>query len=291
MTNENPRVSIGLPVYNGAEFLAETLDSLLAQTFTDFELIISDNASTDGTGDICRAYAERDPRIRYLRNRENLGAAANYNRVFELSSAEYFKWAAADDLCAPEFLERCVQVLDQDVSVVLCYSRTRAIDEQGNAIEDYPVKPKAGSPKPQERFHEFVCVPHPCVAVFGVMRASALKRTRLIGSFASSDRPLLGELSLLGRFYEIPEYLFFYRNHPQQSWRAYSTRQAVQAWYDPARAKKKTFPHWRLLWEHLRAIGRSPLNWQERTSCYVHMGYWVRRNWRYLAKNLILEEA
>lgn len=290
MSNHRARVSIGMPVYNGVEYLAETLDSLLGQTWTDFELIISDNASTDGTEDICRAYAARDPRIRYLRNRENLGAAANFNRVFHLSSGEYFKWAAADDLCAPEFLERCVEVLDREASVVLCYPRAKAIDERGGVVRDYPSKPKAASVKPHERFHEFVCVPHPCVAVFGLIRASALRRTQLIGNFASADRPLLGELSLLGRFYEIPDFLFFYRNHPQQSWRAYPTRQAVQAWYDPARAMKLTLPHWRLLWEHLSSIGRAPLNRSERASCYLCMVWWVRRRWKRLARNLVFQD-
>ena len=112
MLNNKPRVSIGMPVFNGENYLAEALDSLLTQTFSDFELIISDNASTDKTEEICRAYAVRDQRIRYFRNQENLGASRNYNRVFELSSGEYFKWAAHDDLCAPEFLGRCVDVLD-----------------------------------------------------------------------------------------------------------------------------------------------------------------------------------
>lgn len=288
MGKERPRVSIGVPVYNGADYLAETLDSLLSQTFSDFELIISDNASTDSTESICRAYAVKDSRIRYFRNRANLGAAANYNRVFELSSGEYFKWAAHDDLCAPELLERCVKVLDRDPSVVLCYSRTKAIDEQGDVVKVYPPKPEAGSTKPQQRFYEFVVVPHPCVAAFGLIRASALSKTRLIGNYPASDRPLLGELSLLGRFYEIPEFLFLYRNHPGQSWRAHPTHRDQQVWYDPARKKKLTFPHWRLFQEHLRSVSRAPLSGAERAVCYLYMGWWFRKHWRQLASNLVL---
>lgn len=288
MDHKRPRVSIGLPVYNGENFLAETLDSLLAQTFTDFELIISDNASTDRTEEICKAYAAKDKRVRYYRNDKNLGAARNYNRVFELSTGEYFKWSAHDDLCAPHFLERCVEVLDQDDSVVLCYTRTRAIDENGDFVKNYPSKPGGSSVKPRERFYEFVCVPHACVAVFGLMRADVLKKTPLIGNFSSADRPLLGELSLLGRLYEIPEYLFFYRNHPDQSWQAHS-RHSVGSWYDPKKAKKQfVFPHWRLLWEHLRSIGRVPLRITERVWCYLCMGWWVRLRWRKLTRNLML---
>ena len=106
-----PRVSIGIPVYNGGRFIKEAIDSILAQTFEDFELILSDNASTDETEEICKEYATLDRRIRYYRNEENLGAAKNYNRVFELSNGEYFKWASHDDLCAPEYLERCIAAL------------------------------------------------------------------------------------------------------------------------------------------------------------------------------------
>lgn len=286
-----PRVSIGMPIYNGENYLEETLDSLLCQTYTDFELIISDNASTDRTEAICRTYAAKDGRIRYVRQPQNMGAAANYNIVFELARGAYFKWAAHDDLVAPEFLERAVAVLDRDPDVVLAYARTRAIDAQGAVIRDYPAKPDGNSVQPQKRFYEFVCVPHPCVAVFGLIRTAALRQTRLIGTYAGSDRPLLSELSLRGRFYEIPEPLFFYRNHADQSWQAKETRQEQQAWYDPGRKGKITFPHWRLLFEHLRSVQRAPIRWRERLYCYLCMGWWTRLHWRYLAMNLVLQDV
>jgi len=117
--NHKPRVSIGLPVYNGENYLEEAIDSILAQTYKDFELIISDNASTDRTPDICQAYANKDPRIRYYRNEKNIGAAVNFNRVFELSSSEYFKWAAHDDIIAPDYISECIEILDNDDSIVL----------------------------------------------------------------------------------------------------------------------------------------------------------------------------
>src|SRR5882762_1549884 len=117
-----PRISIGLPVYNGENFITDALESILGQTYTDFELIISDNASTDRTEALCKSYAARDPRIRYWRNAENLGAARNFNRVFELSSGEYFKWTAHDDVLAPDYLEKCIEASDRDPSVVLVYT-------------------------------------------------------------------------------------------------------------------------------------------------------------------------
>src|SRR5437867_8743488 len=136
-SNYTPRVNIGMPVYNGERFLEEAIDSMLNQSFKDFELIISDNASTDRTQEICRAYLARDRRIRYFQNQTNLGATANFNRVFELSSGEYFKLANADDLSAPDLLAKCVAVLDAHPEVVLCYPKTTIIDENGDMIRQY----------------------------------------------------------------------------------------------------------------------------------------------------------
>ncbi len=280
-----------MPVYNGQNYLAETMESLLAQTCTDFELVISDNASTDRTETICREYAVRDERIRYYRQEENVGASANYNRVFELARGVYFKWAAHDDLLAPTYLERCVAVLDADPDVVLAYTQAKAIDDQGQVVKVYPGKHHFSAAAPRERFYEFVLDPHPVVAVFGLMRRDVLGRTRLIGKYAGSDRPLLSELSLLGKFYEVPEHLFFYRFHEEQSWGGNKSPQAQQAWYDPRRADKITFPQWRLLREHVRSIERSPVGLADRASCYLYMGYWMVKNRRRLGRNLLLRDA
>ncbi len=129
-----PRVSVGLPVYNGADYVAEAIKSILGQTYQDFELLIQDNASTDATENICRAYAARDPRVSYVRNLRNVGAAANYNLVFERARGHYFKWAAHDDVCAPDFLVRCVGALDRDPAVVLCCGQTRLINDDGSPV-------------------------------------------------------------------------------------------------------------------------------------------------------------
>lgn len=291
MTTSTPRVTIGLPVYNGQNYLAGTLDSLLAQTCRDFELVIADNASTDRTEAICREYAAADDRIRYHRNAENIGASANYNLVFELGRGEYFKWAAHDDLLAPTYLERCVEVLDGNPDVVLAYTQAKAIDSKGDVVKIYPGKKDFNSPDPRRRFYEFVLDPSPVVAVFGLMRREVLGRTRLIGKYAGSDRPLLSELSLLGKFYEVPEHLFFYRFHEEQSWGSNKSAQAQQVWYDPRRAGKITFPQWRLLREHVRSIERSPVGLKDRVSCYAYMGYWMLKNRRRLGRNLLLRDA
>jgi glycosyltransferase involved in cell wall biosynthesis len=131
-------VSIGLPVYNGARYLREALDSLLSQTFDDFELIICDNASTDDTGTIARDYAARDSRIRYYRNETNIGAPRNFNRAFALSERRYFKWASYDDALTPTFIQACVDVLDRDPGVVLVFTRGQIIDPDGNILKPLP---------------------------------------------------------------------------------------------------------------------------------------------------------
>jgi glycosyltransferase involved in cell wall biosynthesis len=284
-SQNRPKVSIGVPVYNGESFLPQALNSILGQTFQDFELIVSDNASDDGTEEICRAYAARDDRIRYVRNEANLGAAKNFNQLVTWAKGEYFKWAAHDDSIAPGFLERCVEVLDQDPSVVLCSARTRAVDEHGATVKEFEPR-DFGAAEPHKRFCELVTTRHGHNAVFGLIRLSALRKTQLIGAFSSSDRSLLAELILLGRFHEIPEYWFYKRHHPGQHWRVYSTYQAREAWYDPARVGKRTYRTWRILQEYLRAIGRASLTSRERVLCYRCLLPWIRRNWRRLYRDL-----
>ena len=151
-------------------------------------------------------------------------------------------------------------------------------------------KPKMSSPRVQERFYDCICVPHPQVMIFGLVRANVLRKTRLIGGYSSSDKVLLGELALRGPFYEVLEPLFFRRAHPQQSFRRFSGRHAYQAWFDPSRAGRITFPHWRLLFEHSMAVARAPLTPVQRIRCYVVVGWWVRFHWRHLAANLVLRE-
>ena len=276
MKSSLPYVSIGLPVYNGERFLTETLDSLLAQTFENLELIISDNASTDRTQEICEDYAAKDRRIRYYRNDQNLGAARNYNRVFELSTGKYFKWAAHDDLCAPVLIKRCVEALDSELFAVICHSKTSIIDEHGRHQKDYDDLMDLRSPNPHERFRDYLFRRAGLwSAVFGVIRVSELRKTPLIGSYISSDKVLLGELVLRGKIYQLSERLFYRRYHPEQGWRANPTRSAEAAWYDPANRKRLVLPtELKAFFEYLCAIRRVRMSWHERTWCYLYMMKW-----------------
>jgi glycosyltransferase involved in cell wall biosynthesis len=289
MSRQAPRVSIGLPVFNGEVYLCQALDSLLAQTFTDFEIIISDNGSTDRTKEICQAYSARDPRIRYLRQEINVGAAKNFNRVFELAVGEYFKWAAHDDLVAPEFLERCMRVLDQDHSIVLCYPKTWIIDEHGNRTMRYVVELNATSWKPHERLRNLLSTEHWSFQIFGVFRATALKMTSLIGNYTDSDMVLLAEICLIGRECEIPEHLFFRREHPKTSISLFPGRQERMEWFDPDNAGKRRFPSWLKFRGYFASIKRTPMSQYERLLCYVQLGRWlIEKTFLRLARRLNL---
>ncbi|NJM71109.1 MAG: glycosyltransferase family 2 protein [Scytonema sp. RU_4_4] len=306
MSNNQPRLSIGLPVYNGEKFIKEAIDSLLAQTFKDFELIISDNASTDKTEEICRAYAVKDKRIHYYRNEKNIGCARNFNRVFELSSGEYFKWAAHDDLHAPDFLMKCIEVLDKDDTVILCHSKTHFIDEHGKFLQNYDIQLRTDSLKPHERFHELL-TKHLCYQIYGVIRASALRRTPPMGSYGHADGILLLRLGLVGRFYEIPEYLFFARSHPQQSMSMFFPNYLLLAnnnpqyslsmlpdyysytvWFDSSKKGKILVPHWRIFWEYLFSVWRSSLNWYQRICCYRSLLTQLKGTEYLLIKDLLI---
>lgn len=279
MSRTSPRVSVGIPVYNGERYLVEAVESILAQTFTDFELIISDNGSNDRTEQICRRYAAREARIRYYRNETNRGAAWNFNRVFELSSGEYFKWQTHDDLCHPQFLEKCVAVLDREPSVVLCYPQFIRIDDQGRRIGLGSSAVK-GTARPRERFRSLIYRRDSCEEIFGLMRTSIVSETRLIGSYTQSDDNFLAELALRGQFCEVPKPLFFYRIYEQKSTEAYGNRLDRMAWFDPSTAGRTTIPFYRQFREYLLLIHRAPLPWLERLQCYRHVGGWF---WKFRA--------
>jgi glycosyltransferase involved in cell wall biosynthesis len=270
-----PKVSIGLPVYNGEKYLRVALDSILQQDYTDFELILSDNASDDMTGAICRGYAEKDRRVRYHRFEVNQGAARNFGAVFEMARGKYFKWAAYDDICLPGFLRKCVQTLDQAASsVVVAVPRMQLIDENGQP-RAYPVRPESSDirmVRPHQRLARVLRTVYWAPGQYGLIRSEALRKTRLIEPFVESDYPLIAELALLGEIWEIPEVLLQLRVHPQTSIRPYQKGESeVLSWFDPSkRARKKLVPqHTRMGLEYVRSVSRIELPYSERLRCYL----------------------
>jgi glycosyltransferase involved in cell wall biosynthesis len=264
------RVSIGLPVYNGERYLAEALDSILAQDFGDFELIISDNASTDGTGDICETYARRDQRITYSRLPENLGAAANYNRVFRMATSDLFKWAAHDDLMHPAFLTRCVDAFQEfDTPPAVIYPKGEFIDENGLRLgPDVSGMHATSNHSFIRAFQALQGMGAVASAAFGVFRTSTLGKTRLIGNFFPSDCVLLLETALLGKVIQLQgEPMFQRRIHPEISTKANVSAEDRLSWYDP-QARSRVSPDTKLFVEYLRSpVRMSQLNWLEKLLC------------------------
>jgi glycosyltransferase involved in cell wall biosynthesis len=283
-----PVVSIGLPVYNGEATLRRALDALLAQDFTDFELIISDNASTDGTRAICEEYAARDERIRYHRNEKNLGAAANYNRVAELARGEFFRWAAHDDLCDPSHLKRCMQAMrDAPPGTVLCYPCTLIIDGEEQVTEKYEDGIGCVDSRPHVRLGVVLRELVLCNSVMGLMRLEALRKTRLIARFRSSDVLLLSELAMLGPVVEIPEYLFLRRRDAKSYGVARLTPEEQAVWFDTASKGVSSFVRTTLFLQHLVSISRLPLGLGERFRCtWTLFRCWVPRSGRVMGGEL-----
>jgi glycosyltransferase involved in cell wall biosynthesis len=278
MASDVPRLSIGLPVHNGDKYLSDALDALLAQSFTDFELIISDNASTDRTEEICRRYLALDSRIRYFRQPVNLGAAANHNFVVKQARGEYFKWASHDDLYARDLLLRCIEALDMNPEVVLSHAWQAFIDTEGNIIHRVDYRLATDSPSAPERFRDMLFV-QGGDDIYGVMRTDVLRRTPLHGTYHHAERTLVAEMGLYGPFHQVPEVLYFRRDHPGRAERARSTKRARAANFDPRRADRLRNPVIRLLieylWGYIGAIQRAPLSPMDRMRCYGYLVRWV----------------
>jgi glycosyltransferase involved in cell wall biosynthesis len=271
-------VSVGLPVYNGERYVAAAIESVLSQDYGDFELIISDNASRDGTDAICRKYAERDSRIRYIRQTANVGAAPNFNGIVARARGAYFKWMAHDDLIAPSFLTRCVEVLDADPTAVLAAPNVRYIDADGAVIREYTSPFRTDHPDPVVRFSETL-EGHRCFEACSLIRIDCLKRSGLIRSYSHGDGALLSELALMGRFARVPEPLFAYRQHLEQTVPKHD--HALNAhWFDTSNAVRPLMSRNRLLADYLKMVRASDLTAHQRWHCYWALAKWARRRWR-----------
>ena len=302
-----PLVSVGVPVRNGAAWLAETLGDLLSQTVEDLEVVVSDNASTDGTGELVREIADRDPRVRYCPVDVDRGPGANYNRVAELSRGRWFAWSAADDRHAPTFLERCLAALEADDTAVLAHTRTLVLAEDGSTRPLSEAEPAFEQPTPSARLAEHLRLDRrrdTGYTIFGLIRRGALEQVLPQGSYASADRVLLGRLLLRGRFLRLPEPLFLSRDHPGRSMRTAAVRghhgrsRVADAlgggplpgsdWWDPARRGQLHFPEWNEVGEYLRAVRDADLPPDEARRCRVAVARFAALNGHKLARDVAI---
>ena len=234
----SPRLTIGVPVYNGEDYIAEAITSHLEQDFTDFELIVSDNCSDDSTPEIVKEFIEADSRVTYSRNTENVGGPANFNRLFRLGQGELFRWAAADDRIEPGYLSKVVALMDDDPAVAIGHSEALLIDPTSEPmlkmdrgylggdgfLEAIRLTPPPGderfrSPKPHNRIDAVINNNHRNFYIFGIMRRNLMMQTRLHGLFYGGDRTLLVEMAMRGTFRKVPEQLFASRSHAKNSGR------------------------------------------------------------------------
>jgi glycosyltransferase involved in cell wall biosynthesis len=277
------RVSVGLPVFNGERYLDEALADLVAQSHADLDVVISDNGSTDRTEEICRSWAERDPRIRYHRQPRNRGAAWNHNEVIRLARGPYFRWYSYDDRLHPECIEECARALDDDDRLVLAWPRTSVIDGAGHHVGDYRTDLRWDSSTPLSRIRSLLeprddeSLLHMCYPVYGVVRLETLRRTRLLGRNPGADGVLLVELALAGGWTQVPRRLFVNRRHEASS-AMDKTPEQIAAWFDPTQDGVFPMPHVRLFAGYLRAAARADLPLATRVAAMGVVAGWAARD-------------
>jgi glycosyltransferase involved in cell wall biosynthesis len=286
-----PRLTIGLPVYNGENYLAQSLEALLGQSYEDFELVISDNASTDGTADICHQYGKQDSRIRYIRQPRNIGLNPNHNFVIRQARGELFKMTSHDDLYARDLLKRCVAALDANPRAVLAHCWEAMIDPAGTVTKVLTYTVAADAAQAPERFRSMLFDGWDDYT-YGIMRTQVLLKTHLHGSHHFADRNINTELCLHGPFHMVPEYLFFRREH---SGRPPLSVRARSALLDPRRADRLRQPTVRLyaeyIWGYVAAIRSAPLSSVERQQCYRYLARWLAGRAGPVARRAIRRDA
>ena len=254
-----PSVSIGLPVYNGARFLPQALESLLGQSFSDIELIVSDNASSDSTQDICTEYAMRDARIRYVRQDVNIGAMRNWNFVAKEARGKYFKWSSASDYCAPDMLARCFAAMEAESDIVLCYGQTCLVDQETGELTEYAGNIEVMEDLPHERFSKLCRSLKLNNAYGGLIRTDALHRTKLNRLYSGGDIILMAELALMGRFLLLPQTLLYRRMGRETSSNELSASD-LAVFLDPQKTHNLDLLHFSTHLGYLGAVLRAPIN-------------------------------
>jgi glycosyltransferase involved in cell wall biosynthesis len=287
-----PLLTIGLLVYNGEAFVESAIQSILAQTYTSFELLICDNGSIDGTEDICSRYAAIDERIQYHRHPKNLGAAPNFNFAFSNARGRYFKWADYDDIMTPTFLAECVDGMERHPEAAVCFTKARLIDERGEPLGDYDPLPDTSSNQPHIRFRNLLMAPdHFAIQASGVMRPEKLRQTVLHGSYPSSDEVLLASLALTGRFVELETRSFVVRVHRKQSTKGVLASERSRVLFaDTSLEGQVVLIKWLYLRGCLAAIRLASLSYYQRVRCLGHVIRWafLRKNSRSLVKDGLL---
>lgn len=273
-------VSIGLPVFNGEQYLRSALDAALGQTYGDFELIISDNASTDNTIPICEEYARSDSRIRLLRQSKNLGVNANHEVVFRESRGEFFRWSSADDIPSLQLVKHAVDVLNDDKSLVAYVPDTVNVGASGERLKHFPKTLDLRSDDPIDRAKAVMTRNYQMVFTLGLMRRSTLMTTSRDWSYFGWDFILLFELALRGQLSNIDGPLLQRRIHEESAAHSTTKVSEVREWVDPSLGSKVLLPHWKWVGERTRAVANAPLTISQKSrvlSLVFRNAWWSRQ--------------
>jgi glycosyltransferase involved in cell wall biosynthesis len=233
-----PLVTIGVPVFNGENSILSALNSIMDQSYKNLEIIVSDNCSTDSTGFILENFAKDNPKVRVIRQVENIGLTNNFNFLASQANGKYFMWAAHDDTRDPTYVAKCVSKLEESDSYGLCAPRAKV--KSGNN-ENYTWQSRLPkdlrSTSEIKRFKSTVRE-FPAVAMYGVYRTSLIKKTNLLPNIVGSDLLFIQELALICSFIEIEEYLFFYSerekwNSKKQDFQVFFGSKKPSLFYSP----------------------------------------------------------
>jgi glycosyltransferase involved in cell wall biosynthesis len=272
MKTEMPLVSLGLPVCNGENFVAEAIQCVLDQTFYNWELIICDNSSTDRTVAICRAFADQDNRIRLYQNARNMGVCFNFDKVYRLSRGQYFKWVSHDDLFAPQFIESCIQEFEKDDRVVLAFPKLSYVDADGRLLRRQASELSVLGPTAESRVKRFMTLAARGTDFlwlqYGLIRRDVLEQSGSMGWYAGSDQVLLFKIALRGCIKQLNEEMFFRREHPEAETckRGPTVRERAKGAYADDN-RRLVLPWCRLLKEHLICVLNSPIPFWDKLRC------------------------
>jgi glycosyltransferase involved in cell wall biosynthesis len=319
---DRPLVSVGVPVYNGEKWLSRAMDSIIAQDYSNLEIIISDNGSTDATSDVCEKYVRKDPRVKYSRSEKNLGAIWSFNRVFELSSGKYFMWSAHDDQRQSSYVSTCVEKMERCHDAVLCHAHTTVfIEGREEVLYVTSMDSFEGVSGVIERYRE--TIKHvPATSIYGLYRSSVLRKTHMFKKSLATDQAFLQELSVYGEFVQVPRKLFDYFgrkkwNTVHQDFWVYFGRKTKPWWYLPfiflfcdhwTRVAHASVPFavklrlWGILIGH--GIGQSalkifikttgtlcPKRWKEKIGCAIYWRWMHNPNMKVSCEGLFLERV
>jgi len=286
MASESPpKISIGMPAYNSERTIASAIDSLLAQSFKDFELIVSDNASSDSTLEIVQRFAAADPRIQLVRQAQNIGANANYTYVARCARGKYFKWASSSDWYDSTFLERCIEFLELNNDAVLAYPRTRVFQNIPSKYLEYDSDIDVCEENPEDRLMHVIRKIRLNNVMNGLIRTEYLRKTRYIERYPSADVVLVGNLALLGKLKLLPEPLYYRRMESETSTSLMSP-EAIERHHYPNPTIRSLFPSWKLYIGWMRISLSATINMKQRKRVMVivtRMAYW---NWKDLINDI-----